>query len=230
MPQPALVSGANKLSCVAWVSAPPRCPFLGNTRQFFCAYLALVLAAYGQDSVQLAHQIGGLKPVFYRSSRMKRDTLRTLGGVVVICLIVVATFMYGNSQRQAQIRHDQDVKAQQEAKASTTPQASPTAAPSNSPAVASNGTSNTAPVNTPSSNSIQGSGASPSASPKPSSSPTPSSSPQVAVTTPDTGGSAAMPQTGPAADGLLAIAAITAVGMAYTRSRRAVLQAARSRR
>jgi len=44
---------------------------------------------------------------------MKRETLKTLAGLIVIVGIVVATFMYGNSQRQAQLKHDQDVKKQQ---------------------------------------------------------------------------------------------------------------------
>ena len=48
---------------------------------------------------------------------MKRDTVKTLAGLIIIGGIVVATFLYGNSQRQAQLAHDQDVKKQQEAKA-----------------------------------------------------------------------------------------------------------------
>src|SRR4029078_2296942 len=83
---------------------------------------------------------------------MKRDTVKTLIGLLIIGIIVVATFLYGNAQRQAQLRHDQDVKKQQEAAAGnqtakTTPEASKSTA---SPV------SNTAPVKTPASNSIQG--------------------------------------------------------------------------
>jgi regulatory protein YycH of two-component signal transduction system YycFG len=41
---------------------------------------------------------------------MKRDTLKTIIALVVIGLIVVVTFLYGNSQRQAQLRRDQAAK------------------------------------------------------------------------------------------------------------------------
>jgi hypothetical protein len=43
-----------------------------------------------------------------------RDLLRTVGGILVIGLIVVGTFLYGNQQRQDQIRKEQDLKKQQE--------------------------------------------------------------------------------------------------------------------
>lgn len=42
---------------------------------------------------------------------MNRESLKTLGGILVIGIIVVATFLYGNQQRQEQLRKDQ---AQQE--------------------------------------------------------------------------------------------------------------------
>jgi high-affinity Fe2+/Pb2+ permease len=50
---------------------------------------------------------------------MKRDTVKTLAGLVIIGVIVVATFMYGNAQRQAQLKHDQQVKQQQQDQASS---------------------------------------------------------------------------------------------------------------
>jgi len=72
---------------------------------------------------------------------MKRDTLKTIVGLVIIGLIVVVTFLYGNAQRQAQLRHDQDVKRQQqqsEAKTTAQPSVSTaqpkTAAPATNPA------------------------------------------------------------------------------------------------
>ena len=38
---------------------------------------------------------------------MNKDLLRTIGGILVIGGIVVATFLYGNQQRQEQVRQDQ---------------------------------------------------------------------------------------------------------------------------
>ena len=60
-----------------------------------------------------------VKPLFAYKPIMKRDTLKTIFGLVIIGLIVVVTFLYGNSQRQAQLRHDQDVKRQQQTQAKT---------------------------------------------------------------------------------------------------------------
>ncbi len=40
---------------------------------------------------------------------MNRESLKTLGAVALIGIIVVATFLYGNQQRQKQLRHDQQV-------------------------------------------------------------------------------------------------------------------------
>lgn len=55
---------------------------------------------------------------------MKKDVLTTIGGLVLVGLVVVATFLYGNQQRQNQAKHDQDIKKQQETKAPTNPQTS----------------------------------------------------------------------------------------------------------
>jgi hypothetical protein len=41
---------------------------------------------------------------------MKRDTLKTIAGLVIIGLIVVATFLYGNAQRQTQLNHTEQTK------------------------------------------------------------------------------------------------------------------------
>jgi predicted lipid-binding transport protein (Tim44 family) len=59
---------------------------------------------------------------------MKRDTLKTIAGLIIIGLIVVVTFLYGNAQRQSQNRKDQAAKQAQQQKASTQaaqPQAQP---------------------------------------------------------------------------------------------------------
>ncbi len=52
-----------------------------------------------------------------------RQTIKTIIGVLVIGLIVVATFLYGNKQRQDQLRRDSEAKskAQQTASATVTP-------------------------------------------------------------------------------------------------------------
>lgn len=64
---------------------------------------------------------------------MKRDSVKTAVGLFIIAGIVVATFLYGNSQRQAQLRHDQDVKNEQAKATATSPSASATVKPAASP-------------------------------------------------------------------------------------------------
>ena len=44
---------------------------------------------------------------------MNRDILKTIFGIFVIGLIVVATFLYGNKQRQDQLRKDNEAKQAQ---------------------------------------------------------------------------------------------------------------------
>jgi hypothetical protein len=165
---------------------------------------------------------------------MKRDTVKTLAGLLVIAVIVVATFVYGNSQRQAQLKHDQEVKNQEVASnrtamPSSSPQATASTAPSKSPQ------SNTAPVSTPQSNSIQGGRtATPSSSPKASATPaptaTPSSSPIASASEPKTGGSDPLPQTGASLGDLTGVAAIIFAVVWLRYSKRAVVSAARNRR
>lgn len=162
---------------------------------------------------------------------MKSDTIKTIIGLIVIGGIVVATFMYGNAQRQAQLNHDQEVKKQQEAKANP---ASPSASPTATPAVtaATGGSSNTAPVTSPTSNSIQGSA---SATPTPAATATPAASPAVAgaTTVPDTGGTgeaAPLPDTGPEMIGMLGMGSIGVMALAVRRSRKATIAAMRSKR
>lgn len=157
---------------------------------------------------------------------MKRDTLKTLAGLIIIGGIVVATFMYGNAQRKAQLTRDQDVKKQQEAKnqQSSSPVASATNTPT--PASSPTPTNNTAPVQTPGSNNIQGS-----ASPTPTSTPKPTASPLA--TSGAVQGAAAgsnLPETGPELAGMLGLGAITGMVVAVRGSRRAMLDAARSKR
>lgn len=45
---------------------------------------------------------------------MNRDLLKTAGGIIIIGAIIVATFLYGNQQRQEQVRRDQEVEQQQD--------------------------------------------------------------------------------------------------------------------
>ncbi|HUD11578.1 MAG TPA: hypothetical protein VMS08_04145 [Candidatus Saccharimonadia bacterium] len=167
-----------------------------------------------------------------------RDTVKTLAGLVIIAAIVVATFVYGNTQRQSQLKHDQQIKLQQQASASggkspkdsASPTAQPVAAvPSSSPSSATN----TAPVESPQANSVQGSSlTSPTptaiATPIPTPAPTPA---KVAVQTPRSATAGApLPQTGSPIGGLLGVAAVTGAVVALRRSRLAVLEAARSSR
>jgi len=174
---------------------------------------------------------------------MKRETLKTLAGLIVIVGIVVATFMYGNSQRQAQLKHDQDVKKQQQAKVATvspsatatpaatatatvTPKATNTATPTPTPKPTATPTpqvaSNTAPVKSPTSSTLQGSGGSGTT--------LGTSTTASPVATPAAVGDSNLPQTGPEMVGLLGLSSIGAMAVAVRRSRRAMLNAARSRR
>jgi hypothetical protein len=166
---------------------------------------------------------------------MKRDTIKTLVGLVIIGVIVVATFLYGNAQRQAQLRHDQDIKNQQAAaaaeqakksqasaaptSASTPTPAKPTPTPTPAPVSVATPTpspkANTAPVKTPAANSIQG-----------------GQSGKVAGTsTPTTGATGGdLPQTGAPVAGMMGLSAMAVMGLAWRRSRQAIVAAARSRR
>ncbi|GEM_PF-1100025 len=171
---------------------------------------------------------------------MKRDTVKTLAGLAIIGGIVVATFLYGNSQRQAQLSHDQQVK-QQEAKASPTKAAQPSATATSG----SQASNNTAPVKSPASNTIQGSTtqtptSSAAATPRAEVTPTPApasapvaQAPASGPVTPTTGGSglsAPLPTTGPELGGMLGLGSITGMLIAVRGSRRAMLKAARTRR
>jgi cytoskeletal protein RodZ len=157
---------------------------------------------------------------------MTRDAVKTVIGLCVIAAIVVATFLYGNAQRRSQLKHDQVVKQQQDK--ATVSAAPTTGTASNTPKV----TTNTAPVQTPQANTIQGGKT---ATPMPSSkggttaqAPSSSKAPVVANTTPQTGGTGApLPQTGSPLTGVVGAAAIGTMVLAFVRSRRAVVAAAR---
>ena len=69
---------------------------------------------------------------------MKRDSVKTAVGLVIIGGIVVATFLYGNAQRQSQLRQDQAIKTQQAKEAAASPSVSASASvkPTSAPAPA----------------------------------------------------------------------------------------------
>jgi LPXTG-motif cell wall-anchored protein len=170
---------------------------------------------------------------------MNRDTVKTLAGLLVIGMIVVATFLYGNAQRQSQLKHDQNVKNQQASTlkpgtASPSSSATSSPAPSSPKATTSNNPStNTAPVQSVTSNTLQGSKPKTAGKPSPTSTPKPSPSGQVAgaATTPTTGGTgSSLPQTGSPALGGLGLAAIAVMWLGFRRSKRALLMAVRGNR
>lgn len=45
---------------------------------------------------------------------MRKDLIKSTVGLLVIGVIILATFLYGNKQRQDQVRRDQDAKTAQE--------------------------------------------------------------------------------------------------------------------
>lgn len=49
--------------------------------------------------------------------KFNQDLVKTIGAIALIGIIVVATFLYGNKQRQEQVRQDQAAKQEQERKA-----------------------------------------------------------------------------------------------------------------
>jgi LPXTG-motif cell wall-anchored protein len=172
---------------------------------------------------------------------MSRDTVKTLSGLLVIGAIVVATFLYGNAQRQSQLKHDQAVKNQQASTqqqgADASPSSSASAAPaSNAPkSTASTKANNgTAPVQSVTPNTIQGSKSTSTsskspASPKPSA--TPAGKVAGAATTPVTGGTAQpLPDTGSPLLGGMGLAAIAFMLLWLRRSKRSLFSALRGNR
>jgi LPXTG-motif cell wall-anchored protein len=158
---------------------------------------------------------------------MKRDTLKTLAGLLIIGVIVVATFMYGNAQRQAQIKRDEAAKKQQQAKANNDKAlASASPSPTTQPT-----TGGTAAVQSPSSNNVQGGTQ---VTPTPSSSTKPPENGQVAgatapTATPTPAGSP-LPQTGPETAGALGGMAVLGSVFMLRRSKKSLYKAVRSPR
>jgi hypothetical protein len=143
----------------------------------------------------------------------KRDTLKTIAGLFIIALIVVATFMYGNAQRQAQLKRDQNNQKQA---VRQTPSPTVSAKPSDKP-----GTSGTAAVGSPSPNAIQG-GAKQTPAVQTTQGP---SDGQVAGTTQ----THTMPETGPGQSGMLAAVMLAGAVALWQRSRGWTLRAMRRR-
>jgi cytoskeletal protein RodZ len=157
---------------------------------------------------------------------MKRDTLKTFAGLLIIGVIVVATFLYGNAQRQSQLKHDQDVKKQQQATAADAKKASPSA--SAAPTTKPSAQANTAPVQSPTNNKLQSPGT-PTPTPKPTSTPTPTPAVAGAQTVPVTGGSD-LPDTGAPVAGLVGMVVILGSVVAMRRSKKSLFHAARTPR
>jgi hypothetical protein len=113
---------------------------------------------------------------------MNRDVLTTVGGLVLVGVVVVATFLYGNEQRQAQLRHDQTAQRQAQQQQSKNQSAAKTpststnnggaTASSQQPAVQSPGSSNQTALQ-------GGSSSSTASSPVPSAGPAPSETPRT---------------------------------------------------
>ena len=154
---------------------------------------------------------------------MRRDLLKTIAGLIIIGVIVVATFLYGNSQRQAQLSHDQQIKKQQEAKAQAQAKA---AAPSVAPTapVATGNATSTGPVKSPAASTVQGS-----ATATPGAVAGAAVSTQTPAVTPAAGGSD-LPAAGPEMAGIVGVGSISVMVFAVRRSRRAMIAAARRHR
>jgi hypothetical protein len=128
-----------------------------------------------------------------RDTFMKRDSIKTAVGLAVIAGIVVATFLYGNTQRQAQLRHDQDLKNQLAKAAAATP----------TPTHLASTPAPTKPAATPIA--------------------------KLAATDGATASNTVIPDTGPSANDLIGLAAITLAGVLWRGSNARVRQAVRVR-
>ena len=123
---------------------------------------------------------------------MRKDLIKSTVGLLVIGLIILATFLYGNKQRQDQVLRDQDAKTAQE-------QPAPVAANTGSTDQAPSG--GTAAVHQPvANNDLQNPATAALNTPTPSPTPTP-----AAVRTPAT-----TPQTG-ASDGIASVLGLVAI-------------------
>lgn len=152
-----------------------------------------------------------------KGERMNRDVVTTVGGLILVGIVVVATFLYGNQQRQTQLRHDQAVQRQQQT-TKTTPKPSP--APAASSATSSSSGTSSTPAQQPAvqkpsaSNQTALQGGSQSSN---TTATTPAAQTSPPTETPDTGSS---PLPAAAATVLLVMAGV------YWRSRQALRQAA----
>ncbi len=183
-PSPPESQVLRQTSRVAWVSAPSGVHSSATRGVFYPLKLA--------DT-----------PLLTYKSDMKRDTLKTIAGLIIIGLIVVVTFLYGNAQRQDQNRRDQAAKQAQQQKANAQANKS-----------------------TPSSQAAQ-----PQAQPKVAASTPPATTPTpTATSVPDTGGTnSTMPDTGAGETALIPVSLIL-LGLFYLRrSRKALAVAVRKR-
>jgi hypothetical protein len=142
---------------------------------------------------------------------VKSENAKTIIGLIVIGIIVVATFLYGNSQRQQQLRNQDDAKHQQTAR--VTPSVA-TSGPT--PGGASTSVHNTAPVATPSANTIQGGASGTKGTVATTSTPAASTLPISATSS--------IPETGASTSALLGVSFMV-VAIAYWRSSRRLLGA-----
>ncbi len=62
---------------------------------------------------------------------MNRNVLTTIGGILLVTVVVVGTFMYGDEQRKKQLASDNTAAKQEQAKESPSPAPAPTAATTN---------------------------------------------------------------------------------------------------
>jgi hypothetical protein len=101
-----------------------------------------------------------------------RDLIKTIVAVLIIGGIIVATFLYGNRQRQDQVRRDEEIARQQEERAQPETEQNQAATQATPPPAQPQTQSQT-----------------PSPTPAPASQPaaTPPPAPQVATAIPDTG-------------------------------------------
>lgn len=134
---------------------------------------------------------------------MNRETIKTIAGLLIITAIVVATFLYGNAQRQAQQSRNKNVAKQT---TSASPGRSVKASPK--PSVK----------------------ATPTPAPKPSMAPTPAPTKLGgAGGTGSVAGAAAMPTTGPSNVPILGAAALGIIYVVYRRTRQQVVAAIHQR-
>jgi hypothetical protein len=148
---------------------------------------------------------------------VKRDAIKTIIGIIVIAGIVVATYLYGNHQRQLQL--DREQSARQHQQVATAPSTAPV-----SPTVRVSPAAPTAPVASVQPNAIQGSGA---ATPDTSGSSVSLSQGNLAPA-PGSAGTQPLANTGSGLSTSLQVGIISFAVIAFVRSRRQFALALRS--